>query len=57
MFRIDREILNIFKTELMLFGGKMQVAGCKSDTQSEFAVGKLVVGIGVKPCHRHGVNR
>lgn len=57
MFRIDGEIQNIFKTELMLFGGKMQVAGCKSDTQSEFAVGKLVVGIGVKPCHRHGVNR
>lgn len=57
MSRIDREILNIFKTELMLFGGKMQVAGYKSDTQSEFAVGKLAVGIGVKPCHRHGVNR
>lgn len=55
MFRIDGEIQNIFKTELMLFGGKMQVAGCKSDTQSE--LGKLVVGIGVKPCHRHGVNR
>ena len=34
----------------MLFEGKMQVAGCKSDTQSEFAVGKLV-------SHRHGVNR